>query len=352
MNRLQDHRRLTAARQGTFLLLCAAIVACASAAQAQSSKTEHTLKLDDRQVQPPASFDDIAWMIGSWKGEAFGGTFEETWLPPSAGTMTGAFKLMHEGRPSMYEFMMIVQENDSLSVRLKHFNADFSAWEDKAQFVSFPLAKLTDDAAYFEGLTYRRLDDDRLVVHVSVGEDEEEHELNFVRTPARSGVQTSPYAGFGARRIKSLSSRQIAGYMAGEGMGLAMAAELNGYPGPKHVLELHDELGLSPEQLAATQSSFEVMRSAAVELGAKLVKEEEELDRVFAGHRITLEELESRTSKIARLQGELRAVHLKAHLRMVEILSPAQRHAYLAARGYHGGGMIEDHHPGADAGHG
>ncbi len=34
----------------------------------------------------------------------------------------------------------------------------------------------------------------------------------------------------------------------GEGMGIVKYAELNGYPGPKHVLELVNELRLTEEQ--------------------------------------------------------------------------------------------------------
>jgi hypothetical protein len=54
-----------------------------------------------------------------------------------------------------------------------------------------------------------------------------------------------PYAGLEARSIKTLSDQQIGDLRAGRGMGLALAAELNGYPGPMHVLELADALGLS-----------------------------------------------------------------------------------------------------------
>src|SRR5215469_14793256 len=47
-----------------------------------------------------------------------------------------------------------------------------------------------------------------------------------------------PYAGQEARTIKALSDDDIAALRKGEGMGMAKAAELNGYPGPVHVLAL------------------------------------------------------------------------------------------------------------------
>lgn len=345
------------ARVAVVVVATVALVAAAgpvaSTAHAQSRNTEHTLKLDDPSEQPTASFDDIVWMIGSWEGEAFGGTFEEDWLPPSAGSMTGVFKLIHEGHASMYEFMRIVRENDSLAVQIKHFNADFTGWEDKSEFVSFPLVKLTEDAAYFDGLTYRRLDVDRLVVHVSVRETKEEHQLDFVRSAvADAPRRSSPYAGLETREIKALSAAKIESLRAGDGMGLAMAAELNGYPGPKHVLELQRELKLSSEQFEATKDAFGKMHSAATALGNRIVEAEQSLDRSFAQHEIARESLEAATRDIARLRGELRAVHLSAHLEMVEILSAEQRHAYGTLRGYGGSEAPAVHHPGIHQGHG
>jgi len=123
-----------------------------------------------------ATIDSVAWLAGSWRGRAFGGTFEEVWTAASGGTMVGMFKLMHNNQPTMYEFMLIVGDKGSLSVQLKHFNADFSGWEEKDGFVSFPLVKLTADAAYFDGLTYRRDGPDRLKVYVAIKEGEELHE--------------------------------------------------------------------------------------------------------------------------------------------------------------------------------
>ena len=64
---------------------------------------------------------------------------------------------------------------------------------------------------------------------------------------------SSPYSGLETRAIKALSDSQIADLKAGRGMGLALAAELNGYPGPMHVLELADELVLSVEQRTQMQ---------------------------------------------------------------------------------------------------
>jgi hypothetical protein len=152
---------------------------------AQSRNTENTLKLDEGSRQPAATLADMSWLVGSWSGEAFGGRFEEVWSPASAGTMLSTFKLTHDGEPSLYEFQMMVQEQGSLVVKLKHFNPDFSAWEEKAEFVSFPLVKIEPSVAWFSGLTYRRVNADRIEVFVAVGDGDEVEETRLVFERAR-----------------------------------------------------------------------------------------------------------------------------------------------------------------------
>jgi Spy/CpxP family protein refolding chaperone len=158
-----------------------------------------------------------------------------------------------------------------------------------------------------------------------------------------AGQSPSPYAGLEERPIKALSPEDVAAYEAGAGMGLALAAELNGYPGPMHVLELASQLQLDAEQQEATTQALDEMKAAAVELGRRIVELESRLDAAFAGGEITEDELESLVSEIAELQGRLRLAHLAAHLRMVEILTPNQVVLYGSLRGYQGEGT--DHRP-------
>src|SRR5262249_13912209 len=108
--------------------------------------------------------------------------------------------------------------------------------------------------------------------------------LSFVASVA---FGQSPYAGMQARSIKALSEEQIADLKAGRGMGLALPAELNGYPGPRHVLELSDQLGLSAEQKARIQSLFDSMKAEAVPLGERLLEQEAALDQQFASRTVT-----------------------------------------------------------------
>lgn len=144
----------------------------------------------------------------------------------------------------------------------------------------------------------------------------------------------SKYAGMETRKIKSLTEDQISGYLNGEGMGLAMPAELNHYPGPKHVQAVAAKLKLTADQEAALQSAYDRMHESAVDLGKQIVDKETELDGLFADGSITEERLATLTSEIAALQGKVRAAHLAAHLATKSVLTSAQVKQYDQLRGY------------------
>ena len=107
-------------------------------------------------------------------------------------------------------------------------------------------------------------------------------------------------------------------------MGLALTAELNGYPGPIHAIELAEQLRLSPDQLGKLRALFEAMKAETIPLGASLISQERQLNDDFANRTITLTSLETATQSIGTTQGALRAAHLKYHLSTVEILTPDQ----------------------------
>ena len=144
-------------------------------------------------------------------------------------------------------------------------------------------------------------------------------------------AEESPYSGLETREIKALSEQQVAGYLGGKGMGLALSAELNGYPGPKHVLELAGQLELSPAQLEEVRGVFEVMQSQAISIGQRIVKAEGSLDALFANGSVESESLKTATAEIGLLQGQLRAVHLQAHLETKVLLTTHQVHKYVPA---------------------
>ena len=131
---------------------------------------------------------------------------------------------------------------------------------------------------------------------------------------AQTSHSHQPYAALQSRPVKALSEEQIADLRAGRGMGLALGDQLNGYPGPKHVLENADRLGLSPGQRQRTEALFEAMKAETV----------------------TPASLEDATRAIGETQATLRAAHLRYHLAMMEALTPEQVRRYGELRGYVG----------------
>ena len=163
-------------------------------------------------------------------------------------------------------------------------------------------------------------------------------------TSAAAANAQTPYAGMQARPIKALSEQQVADLGAGRGMGLALAAELNGYPGPSHLLELADKLNLSTDQRAAIQRLFDSMKAEAILLGSKLIEQEADLDTQFASHTVTPESLKASTAAVAATQGALRETHLKYHLSTAALLSSGQMLRYAELRGYGGQAAPMQHH--------
>ena len=169
--------------------------------------------------------------------------------------------------------------------------------------------------------------------------------IGFVM-PVYADNPSAPYAGQQARSIKSLSAEDVAALLKGEGMGMAKAAELNGYPGPVHVLTLAKELKLTESQRQQVQAIFDRMSAAAKPLGAELVEHEKVLDGLFANGEITTDRLAAETAAIGELQGQLRSVHLTAHLETRPLLNPEQIARYQQLRGYRDGAPPSHHHPG------
>ncbi len=159
----------------------------------------------------------------------------------------------------------------------------------------------------------------------------------------------SSYSGMQVREIKSFSNDDVEQLRAGHGWGLSLVAELNGVPGPKHVLELQEELGLSSEQITRIQAVFDRMKQNAVPLGEELIRLERRLDRSFAGGTMDEKSLRKQLSDIADARRDLRYTHLAAHLATPDILTEEQVRQYSSLRGYDGGDPCASVPPGHNA---
>ena len=166
----------------------------------------------------------------------------------------------------------------------------------------------------------------------------------------------SPYAGEESRAVKSLSPEDIAELRRGGGWGFAKAAELNGMPGPFHLLELKDDIPLTREQVTAIAAIHERMREAAVAEGEHFIAAERSLEDAFRAGTVTEKSLRTLLADVARSRARLRFIHLSAHLETPVLLTREQIARYDALRGYgaHGGGAAHGGHGGhgAPGGHG
>ena len=131
-------------------------------------------------------------------------------------------------------------------------------------------------------------------------------------------------------------------------MGMAKPAELNGYPGPAHVLALASQLSLTKDQTRQLQLIFDRMSATARPLGDEVIAHERTLDQLFATGRADRDSVAAETASIGELHGHLRSVHLAAHLEMRTLLSSDQIATYLRLRGYSDSAepSHQHHHPG------
>ena len=133
-------------------IACLALLASACISQAGAASA----------AEPAIS--DAAWLAGRWVGEGLGGQVEEVWSPPAGGQMVGHFTLVKEGKPVFYELLLLDVAPLGLRMRAKHFNPDFTAWEDKAGWHSFEPVSARPDSIKFEGLTISRNGDELIML--------------------------------------------------------------------------------------------------------------------------------------------------------------------------------------------
>lgn len=144
-----------------------------------SCTAQNTMSLKQGATSPTASLDQIAWMEGHWKGEAFGGITEEIWSPPLGESMMFSFKLVVEGKVNFYELGHIRQMDKTLVFELKHFGADLKGWEEKEEVQSFKLVKIDGNRLYFEGFTFEKVTTDEINIYGLIHQNETEEEVKF-----------------------------------------------------------------------------------------------------------------------------------------------------------------------------
>ena len=156
---------------------------------------------------------------------------------------------------------------------------------------------------------------------------------------AANSSQISPYSGQEIRDIKSLSDNDVQSLQNGTGEafgGIAKLAELNGYPGPRHVLDIAQELQLTDRQREEIELIYQNMSNNAKSIGSAIIAIEQDMDEAFANKTITEENLIAMLDKSANFYEQLRFVHLSAHLDTAQIMTTEQIQMYNEMRGYDG----------------
>jgi len=132
-------------------------------------ESEKTKIIDPNKKLDP-KLENITWIAGNWKGEAFGGKTEENWSEPSGGSMMATYKLVKDDKVVFYEIEIIREINNTLILQLKHFNNDLKGWESKDDTVDFPLKEITPTKVIFEGMTFKKISDNEMNVYVDMHE--------------------------------------------------------------------------------------------------------------------------------------------------------------------------------------
>lgn len=147
-------------------------------------------------------------------------------------------------------------------------------------------------------------------------------------------AQHSHYAGMESREIKTLSQEDIEELRRGGGWGLALPAELNGVPGPAHLLELKDKIPLTAEQVELTEKLFAQMKESAIEAGERLIQAEQQIEELFSSRSVSENSLLEKLKLAEEARTELRFIHLSQHYQTLQYLSEEQIQSYNELRGY------------------
>lgn len=151
---------------------------------------------------------------------------------------------------------------------------------------------------------------------------------------AQHAHDMSPYAHTQSAEIPSLTAEEVRTLRSGDGMGLARAAELNHFPGPRHLLELASQLGLSTAQIRRVEEIHKTMKARAVVKGEQILRAELHLSNLFSAGKPSMEETRRITGHLGTMRGQLQAIHLLAHIEAARELKADQIRTYDRLRGY------------------
>ncbi|MFO0921693.1 MAG: DUF6265 family protein [Pirellulales bacterium] len=164
-----------------FLAMLAIVLALGATIVAQEKNGPKRIRqLEPNAESPKAKLSDLQWIVGTWNGKGLGGNNDEVWSSAESGSMMGMYRHHKDGKIVFYELMIITEEKGSLLLRIKHFDAQLKGWESREESKEFPLVAVEKDAVYFAGLSFHRVNANRIDVDVAIqGKDGKSEELRF-----------------------------------------------------------------------------------------------------------------------------------------------------------------------------
>ncbi len=145
----------------------------------QPNSNIYTSDSQNKVDNPKATLEVLEWLEGHWRGPAFDGIGEEIWGPAFGSSMMGVFKQIVDDSVKFYEILTISEENDSLILRIKHFGQDLKGWEEKDDSMEFNLLKVSDSSVYFDGLTFEKINKNKINIYVLLGDEGNRKEVVF-----------------------------------------------------------------------------------------------------------------------------------------------------------------------------
>jgi hypothetical protein len=154
-----------------FVNLCAVVlgsISAIAAAYGASPLTANTLRYDAADKPPHAGIEVMAWFAGTWRGDGLGGLTEEIWSAPEGGRMMGMYRLLKNGKPVFYEFLVLEEDAGNLFFRLKHFHPDLESWEAQDEREELGFIGLKGNRYHFDGMTLEKVSDDAVTIYLAI----------------------------------------------------------------------------------------------------------------------------------------------------------------------------------------
>jgi len=182
-------------------------------------------------ASPRSDVEALRWAAGEWQGDGPTGRVEAFWLPPAGGTLVGVLRRIREGRVLGFAIATVTENDRSLLLRFKRFDARLAGRESQDPPTPRRLLSISDTDVAFEGLRLHRSSDSIVLELDRPGERPEQVRLTHVvrKRPSvpPSAAESPPVLQAGAGADLPPARASSVGWLAGDwvGQGLGGVSE-------------------------------------------------------------------------------------------------------------------------------